>query len=119
MQGFQAFLLIAGLWGKRASVVLGAASLVYFMFFAKVGYQSVASHIADIWYSPVMQEKRDLAADELSRVGDDLKDLVNEDLLNQAGDEPTKAKQASKASKRELKEEDKDSLDKLIESVAF
>ena len=36
MQGFQAFLLIAGLWGKRASVVLGAASLVYFMFFAKV-----------------------------------------------------------------------------------
>ena len=42
MQGFQAFLLIAGLWGKRASVVLGAA-LVYFMFFAKVGYQSVAA----------------------------------------------------------------------------
>ena len=32
MQGFQAFLLIAGLWGKRASVVLGAATLVYFMF---------------------------------------------------------------------------------------
>ena len=32
MQGFQAFLLIAGLWGKRASVVLGAASLVYFIF---------------------------------------------------------------------------------------
>ena len=119
MQGFQAFLLIAGLWGKRASVVLGAATLVYFMFFAKVGYQSVASHIADIWYSPVMQEKRDLAADELSRVGDDLKDLVNEDLLKKAGDEPAKAKQASKASKRELKEEDKDILDKLIESVAF
>ena len=66
-----------------------------------------------------MQEKRDLAADELSRVGDDLKDLVNEDLLKKAGDESAKAKQASKASKRELKEEDKDSLDKLIESVAF
>ena len=54
-----------------------------------------------------------------SHVGDDLKDLVNEDLLKKAGDEPAKAKQASKASKRELKEEDKDSLDKLIESVAF
>ena len=38
-----------------------------------------------------MQEKRDLAADELSRVGDDLKDLVNEDLLKKAGDEPAKS----------------------------
>ena len=116
MQGFQALLIVAGLWGKRASVVFGAAGLVYLLFFAKVGYQSVASHIADIWYSPVMQEKRDLAADELSRVGDDLKDLVNEDLLKKAGDKNTPAKQASK---KELKEEDKDSLDKLIESVAF
>ena len=116
MQGFQALLIVAGLWGKRASVIFGAAGLVYLLFFAKVGYQSVASHIADIWYSPVMQEKRDLAADELSRVGDDLKDLVNEDLLKKAGDQNAPAKQASK---KELKEEDKDSLDKLIESVAF
>ena len=116
MQGFQALLIVAGLWGKRASVVFGAAGLVYLLFFAKVGYQSVASHIADIWYSPVMQEKRDLAADELSRVGDDLKDLVNEDLLKKAGDKSAPAKQASK---KELKEEDKDGRDKLIESVAF
>jgi hypothetical protein len=119
MQGFQALLIVAGLWGKRASVVFGAATLVYLLFFAKLGYQSVASHIADIWYSPVMQEKRDLAADELSRVGDDLKDLVDEDLLKKAGEQTSPAKQAAKAEKKELKEEDKSSLDKLIESVAF
>lgn len=119
MQGFQALLIVAGLWGKRASVVFGAATLVYLLFFAKLGYQSVASHIADIWYSPVMQEKRDLAADELSRVSDDLKDLVNQDLLKKDANTAAPAKQASKGAKKELKAEDKDGLDKLIESVAF
>lgn len=119
MQGFQALLIVAGLWGKRFGVVAGAATLVYLLFFAKLGYQSVASHIADIWYSPVMQEKRDLAADELSRVGGDIKDLVNEDLLKKPGTDSSKAKQATNQPKQELREEDKDSLDKLIESVAF
>ena len=119
MQGFQALLIVAGLWGKRFGVIAGAATLVYLLFFAKLGYQSVASHVADIWYSPVMQEKRDLAADELSRVGSDIKDLVSEDLIKTPGAEKTESKQATNSRKKELREEDRDSLDKLIESVAF
>ena len=85
MQGFQASYRLPAS-RKRASVALGAATLVYFMFCCRLSISCQPYRRYLVFSGDA--EKRDLAADEPSRVGDDLKDLVNEDLLKKAGDEP-------------------------------
>lgn len=97
-------------WFRSIIVLACGFAIVYGIFIAQVGYQSLASHTVDVWNAPIMEEKRILLKNEF------LKFMGWDDINN-----PNKPKIAQRHHRKRKHQEtisaqDRKSLDLLIDS---
>ena len=99
-------------YAKRGGVALGVLVFLYGFFWMNVGYQSAFRHSQDVWNSPVMQEKRDLVQGEV-------KGFFKGGIEKAATQQKKLAKKNPKRTRNEpITEDDRKSLDKLINNAA-
>ena len=100
-------------------MIVGAAMfgiVAYAFFFVNLGGQSLAGHVADVWRTPVVQDKVD-------QVRDGLKQELEERLAEagrKAGEEAGRklARAATEDNDDELTDDDREALADLIEQSA-
>lgn len=95
-------------YAKRGGIALGVLVFLYGFFWMNLGYQSVFRHSQDVWNAPVMQEKLDLVQTEI-------KGLFKGSIQKAEKQKKKLAKKNPKRSRNEpITEDDRKSLDKLI-----
>ena len=95
-------------YAKRGGIVLGVGLFLYGFFGLNVGYQTMFRHSQDVWKSPVMQEKVELVELEIRKLfkGSFEKAAIQEKKLEK--------KTKKKPSSEPITEDDRKSLDQLI-----
>lgn len=98
-------------WFKTCLLILVLGLVGYGTFILKMGEKTLAGHLAEIWRSPLVQHKLQLAEDGIDA-------LINDEYVTKPVRKPpvvtARKKPANSAAQEEISDTDRDALEKVI-----